>query len=167
LGTFGRPHGPFQGGDQGRTLGAQLGFVPHGQFAKYFFAFRSKLQQDLTTVFPSAASSHQASGGKPVYQFDSAVVLELQSLGQRSDSRVQPCRQSFKGQHQLVLLRFQPHFPRRLFAEVKKPANLMAQFGQRLVVGKDERVFQGHSFYYIVTRYIIGRTLRDLKGRSE
>jgi len=107
LSTFGRPHNSFQGGDQCRALGAQLGLVPHGQFAKYFFAFRGKPQQDLTTVIPRTASPHQASGGKAVYQFDRAVVLQLQALGQRSNCRMQPVRQSLEGQHQLVLLRFQ------------------------------------------------------------
>jgi hypothetical protein len=35
------------------------------------------------------------------------VVLQLQALGQRSNCRMQPVRQSLEGQHQLVLLRFQ------------------------------------------------------------
>ena len=87
LSTLGRPHRPFQGRDQCRALGAQLGFVPHGQFAKHLFAFRSKPQQDLTTVLPGTASPHQASGGKAVHQFNCAVVLKLQPLGQLSDGR--------------------------------------------------------------------------------
>ena len=57
LSTFGRPHGSFQGSDQCRTLGAQFGLVPHGQFAKYFFAFRGKPQQDLTAVIPGTSNA--------------------------------------------------------------------------------------------------------------
>ena len=125
--------------------------MPHGQFAKYFFAFRSQPQQDLATVIPRTASPHQASGGKAVYQFDRAVVLQLQSLGQRSNRRVQPVGQSLEGQHQLVLLRFQPHFPRCLFAEVKEAANLVAQFGQRPVIGESRSVF------HVRPEYIVSR----------
>ena len=156
LSTFGRPHGPFQGGDQCRALSAQLGLVAHGQFAKHLFALGSKPQQHLTPVIARPASPHQASGGKPVHQFDGAVVLDLQPLSQGSNSGAQSVRQSLEGQHQLVLLRFQPHFPRCLFAEVKKAANLIAQFGQGLVVGKSQSVLP--CLLYIVSRYIMKRS---------
>jgi protein subunit release factor B len=95
----------------------------------------------LAPVFTSAVSSHQAAGGQPVNKFDGAVVLNLQPFSQGSDRRVHSWRQSLQRQHQLVLLRFQAHFPGCLFAEVKEQANLIAQLRQCLIIGKGQRLF--------------------------
>src|SRR5882724_13248617 len=157
VGALRGPHGPFQGGNQGRALTTQFGLMSDRQLPQHLFALGSETQQYLTPIFTRAVSPHQPAGGQPVHEFDRAVVLDLHSFSQCPDSRAHSGRQALEHQHQLVLLRFQAHFPGSLFTEAKKQANLIAQFRQCLIVGKGQSFF--HAILnprYIVTRYILG-----------
>ena len=46
-----------------------------------------------------------------------------------------------------MLLRFEIHLAGRLFAEVNEAANLVAQFGKGLLVGKSESLL--HTIYIV------------------
>jgi hypothetical protein len=59
------------------------------------------------------------------------VVAELQSPGKITDGRaVAFPSEAFYRQQQLMLLRFEPIFPRRILAEIQELANLVAKLGE-------------------------------------
>jgi hypothetical protein len=74
--------------------------------------------------------------GQPVYQFNRAVMLNLQAPRHFSESSDAFPQQPLQRRHRLVLPRLQPGFPRCLLAEVKEMADLMAQLHQRFIIGQ-------------------------------
>ena len=64
---------------------ALVGLVAEGQFSKNLLALWSQKKQHYSLVCSRTAAFYQAFKGQPVHQFDRAVVLNLQSLGHRSN----------------------------------------------------------------------------------
>lgn len=69
-----------------------------------------------------------------VNQLDCAVVLNLQTLGQRSNGCSPAVGQAFHRQKRLMLLRLETRRPCRLFAEIQEPPDLVTKFSQSLNV---------------------------------
>src|SRR5579872_5784200 len=84
-------------------------------------------------------------------------MLQLQALSKVANSGLFPFRQTFEGQHHLMLLRFNTGSTRYLIAEMKKAANLITYFGQRPVLFQRNvsiiSVHNNPSFIYVVLRY--------------
>jgi hypothetical protein len=124
-----RLHGVLQSGYQSRPSCLQLCAVMQGQFAEHPFAFPGEREQYFSPVASAPMTTHETTVRQPVYQFDGAVMPNLQALGQFSDTRADLGRQAFEGQHELVLPRLQPGNARRPFAKVQEFADMVTQFG--------------------------------------
>jgi len=77
---------------------------------------------------------NKATSLQPIHQFDSAVMLDLQPLGQFRNLGTNLRWQTLDGEKKLVLTWFQSRVARCSFAKPQKPANLVPEFGQRLIV---------------------------------
>jgi hypothetical protein len=99
-----------------------------------FLSAESKSQQNLSTVRLAARTSEKTLGLKPVHQFNCAVMLNLQTLGQHSDRGNLISGQSFYHQQCLMLVRFNSHSTRGVFAEVQKAADFVAEISKRRVI---------------------------------
>jgi len=75
-----------------------------------------------------------SASSQTVRQFHRAVVPDLQPSGQVPNPGTGSMRQAHDGQHQLVLGGFQPMPASRQLAEVKEPADVMAEIRQGFVV---------------------------------
>jgi|SRR5215467_15001935 len=95
------------------------------EFLQHPLPFWSQRQQNLSPVLPGLAASYQSAHAKPVNEFDRAVMLDLQSLGDFSDSRPNARWQPLQSQHQLMLPWFQTSPARYLFTEIQETPNLM------------------------------------------
>ena len=81
------------------------------------------MDQHLPPVLGCPRAQDKAALYHPVHEFDCTVMLDLQPLGQNADARL---ALTSHRQQQLVLLGLESCCARRLFAEVQKPANLVA-----------------------------------------
>jgi len=109
--------------------------MAEGELLQLGFAKRREVNQHLPAIRWSPRTGYQAAARQPVDQLDGAVVLDLQSFGNHSNTRRLTRRsQTSEGQQQLVLLRFQACGSRRLLAEMEKSSNLVAKFRERLIV---------------------------------
>jgi hypothetical protein len=124
-----RLHGALESGDQSRSSCLQLCAVMQGQFAEHPFTFPGEREQYFSPVAPASMTTHETTVRQPVYQFDGAVMPNLQALGQLSDTRADLERQALESQHELVLPRLQSGNARRLFAKVQELADMVTQFG--------------------------------------
>ena len=73
--------------EQLRSLIEKLGAMIQRELAQNPLPARSQFEQDLATVVRATVAANQATGFEPIYQFDCAVVLDLQALGQFADAR--------------------------------------------------------------------------------
>jgi hypothetical protein len=105
-----------------------------GELTQYPLPFGSKHQEDFSPVLTAAPAPHIAARGQPIRQLHRAVMLNLQTLGQFADSWPDAFWQSFHGQHQLMLPRFQASSPGGLLTEVQKTTDLVTQIRQCLEV---------------------------------
>jgi hypothetical protein len=113
------------------------------QFPQHLFTLGSQRQQHLAPVLTSTPPPDITRRREPVNQFYCAVMPNLQTLRQLSDTRPQAFGWTFYRQHQLVLPRLYSGFSCGLLTKVKKSANLVAQRRQRLVI------IQGRDLQYI------------------
>jgi len=102
------------------------------------FSPERKFNQHFTPVCVATAFPDQTSLHKPVYEFDRAVVLELQALSDISDRRPRLFAGTFHGEHQLMVLRLKSSFAGGFLAEAQETSDLVTKLGQGLVVGDFE-----------------------------
>lgn len=114
------------------------------QFSQDSFASGGETYVHFTTVFPALAARDEPLVGKPVHEFNRTVMLNLEPLRQIGDARPSHVGAALNGQHQLVMLRFQPHFPSGSLAEVQEAAKLVAKLGQGMVVRQLQVIVVGH-----------------------
>ena len=84
----------FQGNDEGRTAFAELRLVVQGEPPQNFFSFRSQVKQHFSAIFAATMAPNTARGSQSVDQFDGAMVLDLEPLGEIPNSRPRPSRQA-------------------------------------------------------------------------
>ena len=109
-----------------------------GEFGEHFFAFRGKGQEDFAAVVLRAGAVDEASGFEAVDQFDGAVMADLHTVGQFLDAGADARGHAFDGEHELILAALQARFFDHLLAEVEEAADLVAEFGQCLVIRQSE-----------------------------
>ena len=97
-------------------------------------AWRDADQNDAAIVAPADAAD-EAARFKTVEQFDQAVVLELEALGEVADGGFAGRRSALDGEKQLVVLRLETGGACGLLAEVQEAADLISEFGQGLIFG--------------------------------
>jgi hypothetical protein len=138
--AWSRPRGPLlgngalQGRDESGPVQAKFCPVLQGELPQHLFTLGSQGKPYFAAVFAAAIAPDIAAGREPVHQFNRTVMSNLQPLGQFSDSRADANRQPFQGKHELMLVRLQASHARGLLTEVKKTADPITQFRERLVV---------------------------------
>lgn len=158
--AWSRPCGPLlgngtpQGGDESGSVQAKFCPVLQGELPQHLFTLWSQGKPYFTAVFPAAIAPDIASDREPVHQLNRTVMSNLQPLGQLSNPWADASRQPFQGKHELMLMRLKTSHAGSLLTEVKKTANLMTQFRQRLVVSQAKGLF--HAAKYIVSRLVAG-----------
>src|SRR6266496_1952411 len=105
-----------------------------GKLPQDFFPFDSQGNQNFAAVMACAMPFHITTPGQPVYQFDHAVMANLQTLGQISNAWLCASGEPLDRQQQLVLPWLESGLFRGLLAEMKELADLKAEFSQSLVV---------------------------------
>src|SRR5579871_3949509 len=110
------------------------------QLRQHLLAAGGEGDEHLAAVFRAATTRDQALPHQPVHQFDSAVMLYLQALGEVHDARLFMTGFALDGEHQLMLLRLDADAPGGLFTEALKTADLVAKLGQSLVIGAGKPV---------------------------
>src|SRR5689334_3066924 len=100
---------------------------------QYSFPMRRQIKQHFTAIFCCPLTAHEPSCLKSIDQFHSAMVLNLQPIGNFHDPRTNATRKPFEGEQQLMLLWLQACAARRLFAEVNESPYQPAKFGQGLI----------------------------------
>jgi hypothetical protein len=126
--------GALQGRDESGSVQAKFCPVLQGELPQHLFTLWSQGKPYFAPVFATAIAPDIAADGEPVHQFNGTVMSNLQSLGQLSDAWADVSRQPFQGKHELMLVRLQASHARGLLAEVKKTADPITQFRERLVV---------------------------------
>src|SRR5579864_426710 len=129
--AIGPPNYRLERVDKRRAILAQLRQVAGGEFLQLRLSTWSELDQHLPPVSWRSRAQNQAAVHQPVHQFDRAVMLDLEPLGQHADARLVLASH---GKQQLVLMRLESRSPRCLLAEVQKPANVVTNLRQASVV---------------------------------
>ena len=93
-----------------------------------------QMNDDLAAILLGGRSRYMPQHLKPIDQFHSAVMFQLQPFRHFPDSRHDALRQALDGQKQLVLLRLYAGGPNLFFAEAQESPDLIAELGQRTVV---------------------------------
>lgn len=93
------------------------------------FAARGQFQQDFTAVVAAPVPANKACGFQAVHQFDSAVVLNLQALGQFTDPGTDSRGEPLQGQQKLMLARFKAGIAGCALAKPQKTADIVAKLG--------------------------------------
>jgi hypothetical protein len=130
--------------DQARAHLANFRYVLSGKILKKIFSgFRQPYHDPAPILLTDPAMDHFALL-HAVYQFDRAVVAELQSFGKITDGGAVsfPGKASYR-QEQLVLLWFQASRASSILAETQELADLVAELREGLVLsGRD--IFRFH-----------------------
>ena len=92
------------------------------------------LDEHTPAVTRIGFATHEPLVGKPVDETHGAVMADVQTLGQCADRRRCVWRQPLQREQQLVLLRIEPARAGRFLTEGEKPADLVAEFGERAIV---------------------------------
>ena len=144
-----------------------------GEFAEDFFTFRSESEKDFAAIIVSAGAMDETSGFEAVHQFNGTVMANLHTVRQFANARADARGHAFDGEHELILAALQAGFFNYLLAEMEKAADLIAEFGQCLVVRQSELLHaaivscrDAATIQYIAIRYIMRSALptRETKG---
>jgi hypothetical protein len=139
------PHNSTQRADQRGACFAKFCPVMQRKLTQYSFSFDSQQYQNFASVLVSTLATHVPTSGKPVHQFDGAVMLDLKPFGQLPNARSKIWGEALQCQHELMLMRIESRGANRLLAEVREESNLMTQFGKRPIIASCECGSQAHS----------------------
>ena len=114
---------------------------------------RRKLHMYFTLVIRTAGFLNETPLGEPLHQFDGAVVLELETLGEIRDAGRGVVSRTLHGEHELVVSRLQSRLPGRYLTEVQEAANLVTEFCQGLVVGSFKSLGVSHKVGNTILSY--------------
>ena len=123
-----------EGRHQGRAGGAQFRAVVEREVAEFRLARGGEVDQDAAAVGVVPPAPEQPQAFEAVDQFDGAVVLQEEPLGQGADRGRDRRRETFQRQEELVLLRLQASRARGLLAEMEEAPEAIAHLGQRAVL---------------------------------
>jgi hypothetical protein len=85
-----------QGFDQSWAGISELRAVLQTQFLQHLFAFAGERYEHLAPVHGAPVTLYQAGFRQPVHQLDSAMMLDLQALGNFGDPRAPSRWQAFQ-----------------------------------------------------------------------
>ena len=85
-------------------------------------------------VFLSADSFDQASLHQSTHQLDSAMVLNLKTLGEVANMRLHAVRRTFNGKYQLMMLGFESRLAGCILTEAQETSDLVPKLCECLVV---------------------------------
>jgi len=141
-------HEPFQGARQAGRGSIEFFAMGKGQPSEERAAGAGQLNDDFAAILAAVDSRDGAASFETVHQLDGAVMFELEAGGEFTDGGPASLRQATDGEEELVLLGLDAAGARLLLAEMKKTADLAAEFRQGAV-------FLGRQVFHIniVTRY--------------
>lgn len=97
-------------------------------------AFGRDLDEDFSPIKLARALYHKPVFDRAIDELDSAVVLNLEPLGETADRRPKVILQPPNGEQQLVLLRLESHFASARLAEGEKSTDAVPNFRKGGVV---------------------------------
>src|SRR6202012_4715944 len=95
--------------DQGLAAGAKFADAVARDLLKEAIATRQERDENAAAVVTASSASHVAIRFQAVNQFDGAVVLEGEALGECLDSGLAPYREAANGKQHQVLLGFEAY----------------------------------------------------------
>lgn len=116
------------------TARSQLGAMVHRELMEDRLAARREAHEHLPPVGFTSLADDQPARHKPIDELDSAVVANLQALGDGRDGWLYPFGQALDRQQKLMLLRLDPRRTGRLLAEVQEAPDRVAKFVEDAVV---------------------------------
>ncbi len=132
------PHNAPKSGYQFGSGTAKFLMMMKRKLGEHLLSFGSKHEEHFAAVVVRPRAVHKSSRFQAVHQLYGAVVADLHAIGQLADSRTHAGGHALNRQHQLVLAPLQSCLLYRLFAEVEKPADLVPELCQRLVIRQGE-----------------------------
>jgi hypothetical protein len=136
----------------------QLADTVPRDFLEKLFSPREKHNKDAPAVVAAAVAAYQPVLLQPVDQFDDAVVLQRQAIGQGTDGGLGLLGQAPNRQQNEILLRFESGRACLGVAFAQKQADAVAQLGKRAVFlrcNSDHHIF-------ILSHYDISIKTEDL-----
>ena len=100
------------------------------ELAQNLLAARGEADVHLTPVFCTSAALDEVFFLKPGYQFDRAVMANLQAFSEIGYAGTVLAGGSTYGEHELVVLRLDSRLPGCFLAEMEKAPDLIAKIGQ-------------------------------------
>ncbi|HWH60338.1 MAG TPA: hypothetical protein VN682_22100 [Terriglobales bacterium] len=100
------------------------------KLAQHLFPFGGELQVNFAAVFRAALAAHKATCFQTVHQFNGAMVLDLEALGDFGDLGADIRRQPLEREKKLVLTRLKTRLAGCPLAESQEPAYLVPELGQ-------------------------------------
>ena len=114
---------------------------------EHSFSTGRELQEHFSPVTTVAPPPQIAPLGETLYQFDCAVVPDMQPLRDYTHPRTNPARQALQDQQHLLLPRFHSDRTCCLFVEMKIPSNVVAKLRETLILRQGERtVFHARNY---------------------
>jgi len=77
------------------------------KLTQYLFSFDGQRYHNFPPVLGSTLATHVPTSGKPIHQFDGAVMADLKPCGQLSNAWAKIWRQPLQCQHELMLMRIE------------------------------------------------------------
>jgi len=116
-------------------------FLPeqNGELVQQFFTMRSKFYKDFTAVLFAVPACHPSALHEAVNQLNRTVMAKTKSLRKRTHGGTSSLGQSFDGEQELVLLRFDALGPGDFFAYMQKLADAVAKFG-KLAIARSRNI---------------------------
>lgn len=109
-------HDSLQGAQKREARRAKFGAMRQRHPAKNLLGAPGESQQNLPSILLTARSPQKAVCFQPVHEFDGAVMLDLQALGEKTHGGIRRSGQPFEGKQGLILLRLNSCGARGLFA---------------------------------------------------
>jgi hypothetical protein len=98
------------------------------------FSPARELQQHLPPIFATAHSFQEAMGFETIHELHGAMVLNLKTLREDSDSGLSGRWQPLDRQERLILLRLDSGRARGMFAQSLKAPDFVTEVGERAVI---------------------------------
>lgn len=140
-----------------RSHTLQLFLMNGGEFSENGFAAGGERKPDLAAILPVGQPPEKMLGRQPVHQAHGAVMPNLQPFGQFADGDPVAAWKTLDSQHRLVALRSEARRVGRIFTEMQKLSERVAELCQRLEFGFSDFMFaNSHAFYSSVKDQPIG-----------
>lgn len=106
----------------------------HGKRPQLGGSLSGQMEEDLAAIGRVRLALDESGRFQAIDQLDRSVMAQREAVRQLANRRVSARGQSLKRQQSLVLVRLDPMLAGPCLAELKKMPELVAKFGQLLIV---------------------------------